>query len=97
MCFSWRSRTAMPMAPDRAIGRRSPSDVIDLSADFRLRRPDDYPLWYGHPHEAPAYLERFVYGIPELHRKGHRRGQIITRCRVPCYRLHLGAHAAVQA
>jgi len=43
--------------------------LIDLSADFRLRNPADYPTWYGHPHEAPAYLEQFVYGIPELHRK----------------------------
>ncbi len=43
--------------------------LIDLSADFRLRNPEDYPTWYGHPHEAPQYLGRFVYGIPELHRK----------------------------
>lgn len=52
--------------------------IIDLSADFRLRNPDDYPAWYGHPHEAPQYLERFVYGIPELHRKAISQARFIT-------------------
>jgi N-acetyl-gamma-glutamyl-phosphate/LysW-gamma-L-alpha-aminoadipyl-6-phosphate reductase len=43
--------------------------VIDLSADFRLRDPASYPLWYGRPHPRPDLLGRFVYGIPELHRE----------------------------
>jgi N-acetyl-gamma-glutamyl-phosphate/LysW-gamma-L-alpha-aminoadipyl-6-phosphate reductase len=43
--------------------------VIDLSADFRLHDPADYPRWYGHEHAAPQLLDRFVYGIPELHRE----------------------------
>src|SRR5262249_10303497 len=30
--------------------------VIDLSADFRLRKPADYARWYGHAHPAPALL-----------------------------------------
>jgi LysW-gamma-L-alpha-aminoadipyl-6-phosphate/LysW-L-glutamyl-5-phosphate reductase len=42
--------------------------LIDLSADFRLRNPDDYRRWYGQEHLAPQWLERFVYGLPELHR-----------------------------
>jgi N-acetyl-gamma-glutamyl-phosphate/LysW-gamma-L-alpha-aminoadipyl-6-phosphate reductase len=52
--------------------------IIDLSADFRLRNPDDYPAWYGHPHEAPQYLAQFVYGIPELHRKAISEARFIT-------------------
>jgi N-acetyl-gamma-glutamyl-phosphate/LysW-gamma-L-alpha-aminoadipyl-6-phosphate reductase len=52
--------------------------LIDLSADFRLRNPDDYPAWYGHPHEAPQYLGKFVYGIPELHRKAIAEATRIT-------------------
>ena len=52
--------------------------LIDLSADFRLRNAEDYPRWYGHPHEAPHYLERFVYGIPELHRKAISQAKFIT-------------------
>jgi N-acetyl-gamma-glutamyl-phosphate/LysW-gamma-L-alpha-aminoadipyl-6-phosphate reductase len=42
--------------------------IIDLSADFRLRDPEAYVRWYGHPHAAPALLSSAVYGIPELHR-----------------------------
>lgn len=42
--------------------------IVDLSADFRLRSPADYQRWYGAPHAAPQWLDRFVYGLPELHR-----------------------------
>ena len=42
--------------------------LIDLSADFRLRDPALYRRWYGEEHAAPAWLSRFVYGLPELHR-----------------------------
>src|ERR1700722_11075710 len=41
--------------------------IVDLAADFRLRDPASYPIWYGEPHAAPALLGRFVYGLPELH------------------------------
>ena len=52
--------------------------LIDLSADFRLRKAEDYVAWYGHAHEAPQYLDRFVYGIPELHRKAIAGARLIT-------------------
>ena len=42
--------------------------VIDLSADFRLRDPAAYQKWYGQPHPAPQWLDRFIYGLPETHR-----------------------------
>jgi N-acetyl-gamma-glutamyl-phosphate/LysW-gamma-L-alpha-aminoadipyl-6-phosphate reductase len=42
--------------------------IVDLSADFRLRNAADYDRWYGKPHANPAWLPRFVYGLPELHR-----------------------------
>ncbi|MDP3720420.1 MAG: N-acetyl-gamma-glutamyl-phosphate reductase [Acidobacteriota bacterium] len=42
--------------------------IIDLSADFRLRDAAGYEKWYGKPHTNPAWLEKFVYGLPELHR-----------------------------
>jgi [amino group carrier protein]-6-phospho-L-2-aminoadipate/5-phospho-L-glutamate reductase len=42
--------------------------VVDLSADFRLRKLEQYRAWYGE-HSAPDWLGRFVYGLPELHRK----------------------------
>jgi N-acetyl-gamma-glutamyl-phosphate/LysW-gamma-L-alpha-aminoadipyl-6-phosphate reductase len=43
--------------------------IIDLSGDFRLRDPEDYDRWYGHAHPHPEWLDRFVYGLPELHRE----------------------------
>ncbi len=42
--------------------------IIDLAADFRLRDPALYPTWYGEAHHAPALLDQFVYGLPELFR-----------------------------
>ena len=43
--------------------------IVDLSADFRLRNPADYQKWYAHAHSNPPWLDRFVYGLPELHRQ----------------------------
>ncbi len=42
--------------------------VVDLGADFRLRDGAAYERWYHEPHTAPELLDRFVYGLPELHR-----------------------------
>lgn len=42
--------------------------VIDLGGDFRL--PEGaYPHWYGFEHQAPAWLDRAVYGLTELARE----------------------------
>ncbi len=41
---------------------------VDLGADFRLDSAADFELWYHEKHRAPELLDRFVYGIPELHR-----------------------------
>jgi N-acetyl-gamma-glutamyl-phosphate reductase len=41
---------------------------VDLGADFRLSDASAYERWYHEPHQAPELLDRFVYGIPELHR-----------------------------
>ncbi len=43
--------------------------IVDLAADFRLRDPAAYERWYGEAHQAPELIERFAYGLPELHRK----------------------------
>jgi N-acetyl-gamma-glutamyl-phosphate/LysW-gamma-L-alpha-aminoadipyl-6-phosphate reductase len=42
--------------------------IIDLSADFRLTDSASYERWYGEPHPAPHWLEKFVYGLPEVRR-----------------------------
>lgn len=52
--------------------------IVDLSADFRLRDPGLFETWYGHPHAAPDWLERFVYGLPELHREEMKTASYIS-------------------
>ena len=43
-------------------------NVVDLSADFRLKTPAVYEHWYETPHDVPHLLDRFSYGLPELFR-----------------------------
>ncbi len=43
--------------------------IVDLSGDFRLKGPEEYQKWYGKEHVSPELNERFVYGLPELHRE----------------------------
>ncbi len=52
--------------------------IVDCSADFRLNDPDLYATWYGRPHAAPEWLERFVYGLPELNRDQIRGAQYVS-------------------
>ncbi|HTV10274.1 MAG TPA: N-acetyl-gamma-glutamyl-phosphate reductase [Acidimicrobiales bacterium] len=42
--------------------------IVDLAADFRLKDPALYPLWYGEPHSHPQLLADAVFGLPELDR-----------------------------
>ena len=42
-------------------------NVVDLSADYRLRDAEVYGRWYD-KHLNPEYLQEAVYGIPELRR-----------------------------
>ena len=57
--------------------------VVDMSADFRLRDPSEYPKWYRQPHPAPALLGRAVLGLPELHEDELKNAELIA---VPgCY------------
>jgi N-acetyl-gamma-glutamyl-phosphate/LysW-gamma-L-alpha-aminoadipyl-6-phosphate reductase len=52
--------------------------IIDLSADFRLNNAEEYERWYGKKHPKPELLKKFVYGIPELHRKEMKKADYIS-------------------
>lgn len=52
--------------------------IIDLSADFRLKDPAAYQKWYGEPHAAPAWLPKFTYGLPELHREELKSARYVS-------------------
>lgn len=52
--------------------------LIDLSADFRLRSPEVYQHWYGAPHAAPNWLDKFIYGLAEFHREELRSAHYVS-------------------
>ncbi len=43
--------------------------IVDLSADFRLRDAQTYQRYYNEVHKAPEWLDKFVYGLPEIYRE----------------------------
>ncbi len=52
--------------------------VIDMSADFRLKNPDDYEKWYGWTHTNPQLLKEAAYGLPELHREEIKKARLVA-------------------
>jgi N-acetyl-gamma-glutamyl-phosphate reductase len=54
------------------------SRVIDLSADFRLQDPKQYPVWYRQEHPAPELLAQAVFGLPELHEREIRGAKLVA-------------------
>jgi len=52
--------------------------VVDLSADYRLKDPEAYKRWYGWEHPYPDLLGKAVYGLPELHRDELRGAKLIA-------------------
>jgi [amino group carrier protein]-6-phospho-L-2-aminoadipate/5-phospho-L-glutamate reductase len=51
--------------------------VIDLSADFRLRKIEPYNEYYGE-HSHPEMLKEAVYGMPELHRDEIKNAKLVA-------------------
>ena len=52
--------------------------IIDLSADFRLKSAAVYKDFYGHDHPAPELLEKSVYGLPEVYRSKIKGSTLIA-------------------
>jgi N-acetyl-gamma-glutamyl-phosphate reductase len=52
--------------------------VIDMSADFRLHEPAEYPRWYRQEHPAPDLLDEAVLGLPELHAREIERARLVA-------------------
>ncbi len=51
--------------------------VVDLSADFRLDTEAQYEEWYD-GHDAPEYLEKAEYALPEINRENLPGAEIIA-------------------
>src|ERR1041384_2852282 len=52
--------------------------VIDLSADFRLKSAETYKEFYAHDHPAPELLAKSVYGLPEAYRHQIKDARLIA-------------------
>lgn len=71
---------ALPHGDSASVARRLLENgikVIDLSADFRLKDPSTYHLWYGN-HRDPGLLTSAVYGLPEIHREDIRKADLVA-------------------
>jgi N-acetyl-gamma-glutamyl-phosphate reductase len=52
--------------------------VIDLSADFRVKDPGVYKEFYAHDHPAPELLAKSVYGLPEIYRHSLKDASLVA-------------------
>jgi N-acetyl-gamma-glutamyl-phosphate reductase len=52
--------------------------VIDLSADFRVKSAAVYKDFYVHDHPAPELLAQAVYGLPELYRDQIKQASLVA-------------------
>lgn len=52
--------------------------VIDLSADFRVKDIPLWEKWYGCEHVCPQWVEKAVYGLPEINREAMKTAQLIA-------------------
>ena len=66
--------TTSPLVPDLL---DAGMQVIDLAGDFRLPAYR-YPEWYGFEHPSPAWLDKAVYGLPELFAERLRGARLIA-------------------
>lgn len=52
--------------------------IVDLSADFRLRDPDEYERWYGNSHAALEQQAEAVYGLTEFYREDIKNARLVA-------------------
>lgn len=52
--------------------------VIDLAADFRISDIAEWEKWYGMQHACPEWVEKAVYGLPEVNRTVIRDARLIA-------------------
>lgn len=70
--------TQTKLAPLVDVLKDADVKVVDLSGDFRLDDAATYETYYKTPHTAPALLDQFVYGLPELNRDAIRSARYVA-------------------
>jgi N-acetyl-gamma-glutamyl-phosphate reductase len=52
--------------------------LIDMSADFRLKKKAQYSTWYHFEHPCPKLLDQAVYGLTEIYREEIRKAELVA-------------------
>ncbi len=73
--FSTPNGIAMKMVPELI---EAGVKVIDLAADFRIKDIEVWEKWYGMEHACPDYIEKAVYGLPEVNREAIKEARLIA-------------------
>ena len=60
--------------------RKAGVQVVDLSADFRLKSADVFAEFYGDKHPAPELLAESVYALPEICGNNPLKGAGLLAC-----------------
>ena len=62
--------TALPNGEAQDIAKKLNHNItlIDLAADFRLEKVNDYLKWYKQKHRAPELQKKSIYCLPEINR-----------------------------
>ncbi len=51
--------------------------LIDLAADFRLKKSSEYLKWYKKKHKAISKIDKSIYALPEIKRNSIKKFNII--------------------
>ncbi len=70
----------LPHGTTQEVALKIPNNIkiIDVSADFRLKNPDDYEKWYHQKHKAINLQEKAVYGLSEIYRDEIKKSNLIA-------------------
>ncbi|CUJ35842.1 N-acetyl-gamma-glutamyl-phosphate reductase [Cognatishimia activa] len=70
----------LPHATSQSVIKALPKSVkvVDLSADFRLRDPEEYVKWYGGQHDALECQAEAVYGLTEFYRDDIKNARLVA-------------------
>ena len=72
--------TALPNGESQKISKflLEKNTLIDLSADFRLKKANDFLKWYKIKHKAKNMIKKSIYALPEIKRNIIKNNKIIS-------------------
>jgi len=72
--------TALPSGEAQSISKylNKHNVLIDLAADFRLKKSADYLKWYKQKHKAVENIKKSIYSLPEITKEEIKNYRIIS-------------------